>query len=239
MAQETSKMNIYQKLAKIRKNVEVVQKNKAGYGYKYVTDDELLAKITGFMDKYGVSLIPSVTSGTMKVEPYTYKKTKQTKGKDGSPILYEENVNEVMVHGDMQYTWVNNENPEEKIVVDWHLVGHQSDGSQSFGSALTYSMRYFLLKYFSIATPDDDPDNWRGKQKAAEAAEEKAIASQFIEQVDSLVKDYLSSNPKQKDNVKSFICQFVKSGDYFKITEPKLAAKLLQDFNAKFIDRKE
>ena len=68
-----NEMNIYQKLAKIRKNAEVIQKNKAGYGYKYVTDDELLAKITCFMDKYGVSLIPSVTSGTMSVEPYTYK----------------------------------------------------------------------------------------------------------------------------------------------------------------------
>jgi hypothetical protein len=43
-------MNIYQKLAKVRKQVEVVQKNKSGYGYKYVTDDELLAKITGVMD---------------------------------------------------------------------------------------------------------------------------------------------------------------------------------------------
>ena len=30
-------MNIYQKLAKIRKQVEVIQRNKAGYGYKYVS----------------------------------------------------------------------------------------------------------------------------------------------------------------------------------------------------------
>lgn len=230
------KMNIYQKLAKIRKNVEVIQKNKAGYGYKYVTDDELLAKISGFMDKYGVSLIPSITAGTMHVEPYTYKKTKQTKGQNGVPAIYEENVNEVMVHGDMKYTWVNNENPEEKIVVDWHLVGHQGDGSQSFGSALTYSMRYFLLKYFSIATPDDDPDNWRSKQKAAEAAEEKAIASQLIEQVNTLVTTYLSNNPKQKEKVKEFICRYVKSGDYFKITEPILAAKLLEDFKSNFTE---
>lgn len=30
-------MNIYQKLARIRKQVEVIQKNKSGYGYKYVS----------------------------------------------------------------------------------------------------------------------------------------------------------------------------------------------------------
>ena len=45
------------------------------YGYKYVTDDELLAKITVGMDKYGVSLVPNIVPGTLRVEPYTYKKT--------------------------------------------------------------------------------------------------------------------------------------------------------------------
>ena len=38
-------MNIYQKLAKIRKQVEVIQKNKSGYNYKYVSEDEILARI--------------------------------------------------------------------------------------------------------------------------------------------------------------------------------------------------
>ena len=68
-------LNLYQKLAKIRKQVEVVQTNKSGYGYKYVTDDELLAKITAGMDRYGVTLIPSIVPESLVVEPYTYKKT--------------------------------------------------------------------------------------------------------------------------------------------------------------------
>ena len=37
MSEQTS--NIYQKLAKVRKQVEVIRKNKSGYGYKYVTED--------------------------------------------------------------------------------------------------------------------------------------------------------------------------------------------------------
>ena len=227
-------LNLYQKLAKIRKQVEVVQKNKNGYGYKYVTDDELLARISAFMDKYGVSLIPSVRSGTMSVEPYTYHKTKKDKDKAGNLVTYEENVNEIMVSGDMQYTWVNNNNPEERIVVDWFLVGHQGDGSQSFGSALTYSMRYFLLKYFSIATPDDDPDKWRSKQKAAEVAEDEAIAVQLIEQLHNYVTDYLTAVPEQRDNVKKFVSQYVKGGDYFKIKNSALAGKLLTEFQTAF-----
>jgi hypothetical protein len=47
----------------------------------------------------------------------------------------------------------------------------------AFGSALTYTIRYFLLKYYQVATVDDDPDVWRSKQRAAEnSAEQEALA---------------------------------------------------------------
>ena len=106
-------LNIYQKLSKIRKQVEVIQKNKSGYGYKYVSEDEILARISGLMDKYSLSLIPCVVRGSAAVEPYHSKKTKSTKNGE----IYEENVNEVLVSADMTFTWVNNENPEERVKV--------------------------------------------------------------------------------------------------------------------------
>lgn len=223
-------LNLYQKLAKIRKQVEVVQKNKSGYGYKYVTDDELLAKITVGMDKYGVSLVPNIVPGTLRVEPYTYKKTKRDK--NGS---YEEAVNEFTAVCDMSYVWVNNDNPEETVTVSWSMVGQQSDASQCLGSGLTYSMRYFLLKYFNVATPDDDPDNWRSKQKATEAAEDKALAEQIINTLDGVVKVFLAENPKRSDDVKKLMSKYAKGGNYFAITESALAAKVLEDFQATFI----
>lgn len=223
-------LNLYQKLAKIRKQVEVVQKNKSGYGYKYVTDDELLAKITVGMDKYGVSLVPNIVPGTLRVEPYTYKKTKRDK--NGS---YEETVNEFTAVCDMSYVWVNNDNPEETVTVSWSMVGQQSDASQCLGSGLTYSMRYFLLKYFNVATPDDDPDNWRSKQKATEAAEDKALAEQIINTLDGVVKVFLAENPNRSDDVKKLMSKYAKGGNYFAITESALAAKVLEDFQATFI----
>ena len=223
-------LNLYQKLAKIRKQVEVVQKNKSGYGYKYVTDDELLAKITVGMDKYGVSLVPNIVPGTLRVAPYTYKKTKRDK--NGS---YEETVNEFTAVCDMSYVWVNNDNPEETVTVSWSMVGQQSDASQCLGSGLTYSMRYFLLKYFNVATPDDDPDNWRSKQKATEAAEDKALAEQIINTMDGVVKVFLAENPKRSDDVKKLMSKYAKGGNYFAITESALAAKVLEDFQATFI----
>lgn len=229
MADQQS-LNIYQKLAKIRKQVEVIQRNKKGYGYTYVSEDEILAKISGFMDKYALSLIPSVVHNSSIVSPYSTKKTKSTnKGE-----IYEENVNEVLVSADMVFTWVNNENPEERVDVPWILVGHQSDGSQSFGSGLSYAMRYFLLKFFNIATPDDDPDKWRSKQRAAGAAEDKMIAEEIISGFDTLVKDYLASNPDKAEEVKKFVAKYVKGGNYFAITESVLASKLLADFKETF-----
>ena len=224
-------LNIYQKLAKIRKQVEVIQRNKKGYGYTYVSEDEILAKISGFMDKYALSLIPSVVHNSSIVSPYSTKKTKSTnKGE-----IYEENVNEVLVSADMVFTWVNNENPEERVDVPWILVGHQSDGSQSFGSGLSYAMRYFLLKFFNIATPDDDPDKWRSKQRAAGAAEDKMIAEEIISSFDTLVKDYLASNPDKAEEVKKFVAKYVKGGNYFAITESVLASKLIADFKETFM----
>lgn len=223
-------LNVYQKLAKIRKQVEVIQRNKSGYGYKYVSEDEILAKISVFMDKYDLSLVPCIVGGTTKVEPYTYKKTKSTAKGD----IYEENNNDVLVSADMTWSWVNNESPDERVVVEWAMVGQQGDASQAFGSGLTYASRYFLLKYFNVATPDSDPDSFRGKQRAAEAAEDKMIAKQIIETVDESIKGFLSDNPNKADDVKKFVAKYVKGGNYFAITESVLASKLLSDFRDTF-----
>lgn len=219
-------LTILQKLARIRKQVEVMQKNRSGYNYKYVTDDELLAKITGLMDKYGLSLIPSVTPGTLSHELYHYTKTKT---KNNQP--YEEHCNEVIVRADMSFTWFNNADMNEKVTVPWCLIGQQVDSSQAFGSGLTYAMRYFLLKFFNIATPEDDPDNWRSKQRAAELAEDKMIAEQIIKTLDEEIKAFLSAHPKDGDQVKALVGKYVKDGNYFAITESVLARKLLSDFH--------
>jgi len=228
-------MNIYQKLAEVRKKVEVIKKNKAGFGYKYVTEDEILAKITVSMNKYNLSLIPSITRGTTSVAPYSYKKTKTTK----SGETYEENVNEILVNADMTYTWVNNDNPDERVEVEWSMIGHQSDGSQSFGSGLTYSTRYFLLKYFNIATTDDDPDNFRSKQREAEAEEDKIVAEGIIQNVDAYVQGYLVEHPDKRDDLGKLVTKYVKSGNYFAIKESTLAVKLLQDVRTKFPIKEE
>ena len=226
---KNEQLNIYQKIASIRKSVEVVQKNKSGYGYKYVTEDELLARITVGMEKYGLLLTPEIVPGSFNIMPYTYTRTKVTK--DGK--VYEENVNEVLVKAEMYWTWIDIFT-KDKLSIPWSLCGQQSDASQAFGSGLTYSSRYFLLKYFNVATPENDPDDFRSKQKATEAEADKLIASQIISTVDELVRDYCAAHAEKKEEVKEFFMKYVKGGNYNAITESRLAAKLLEDFKTTF-----
>lgn len=231
---ETETLNLYQKMAKIRKQVEVLKKDKKAYGYNYTAEETILAKISVFMEKYEISLIPAIVPGTTTVEPYFAKKTKTTSKGD----IYEENINEVIVNADMIFTWINDANPEEKIVVPWAMAGQQSDASQALGSGLTYCTRYFLLKYFNIAT-SDDPDAVRSKQKNAAVEEEKMLLESIVGEIDKNIKAYLSVNPDSKDAVKKLVTGYVKSGDYFSIKDSTMAAKLLGEFNKKFLKLEE
>ena len=223
-------MNIYQKLAKIRKTVEIMKRDTKAFGYYYTKEESILAKITVNMEKFGLSLIPGISPQTMVVAPHSYTKTKTT----ATGEIYEEIVNEVVVHADMIYTWVNNEDPTERIVVPWAMVGQQSDASRSFGSGLTYSSRYFLLKYFNISTSNDDPDKFRSEQKKTEAEEDRIIAEQIIASVDGFVKEFLAGNPDRRDDLIKVVTKYVKSGDYFSIKESSLAAKLMQEIQDTF-----
>ena len=226
-----SELNIYQKLAKIRKQVEIMKKDARAYGYNYVKEEDILAKVTAFMDEYSLSLTPGIVPGTLNVMPYTYKKTKSTKGGQ----IYEENVNENLVWGDMTYTWRNVECPEEEIIVPWIFVGQQADASQAFGSGLTYTNRYFLLQYFNVSTSDDDPDAWRAKQREAEDAASKMVAEEIIKVIDAQIRDYLRDHKDAGAKIKELCGKYAKGGDYTLIGDPILAQKLLEEFQNTFI----
>lgn len=220
-------LNIYQKLAGVQKAVDVLKKDKKGYGYSYTSDVELLPKINSAVAEYGLTLIPEIVQGTASVQPFSYEKIK--KGEV-------EKVNEFLVSADMVYTWVNNDNPEEKVVVPWTMTGNQADSSQAFGSALTYSNRYFLLKYFQCATTTDDPDFIRSKQKEEKSKNELAS---LIEEIDAIANDVVSRDPGQRKKITELVTKHVDKRDengklvttanYKQITKKARAAALLRD----------
>lgn len=225
------KLNLYQKLAKIRSISDVVTRDRKGYNYTYADITQILAKITAGMKKYEVSLIPMINPQTATVDPVVLRNTKFDKtGKS-----YENVVTENQVTAEMTFKWVNDEDPSETIEVPWFIVGSQSDPSQAFGSALTYCTRYFLTSYFQIAQADTDVDTYRTKQKLAAEAEDKEIASEIVGEFDRILKTFLSDNHEKMDEVKKFISQYAKNANYLAIKDPALASKLLNDFNEKYM----
>lgn len=230
---DTQVLNLYQKLAKIRALSDVVKKEKSGYGYKYVDITAILAQITAGMKKQGVSLVPSIVPGTSSVSQNVITNTKLDKtGKEHTTV-----TTEMLVTAEMTFTWVNDENPEETIVVPWLLLGAMSDVSQSFGSACSYGLRQFLTTYFQIAQTDYDIDAFRSKQKEAEAAEETAIAQAIVENIDAAVKEYIGGDKSKGESIKKFMKNYIKDSNYLKIKDPTLAAKVLEDFTNTYINK--
>lgn len=228
-------MNLYQKLAEIRQMATVVKKSKKGFGYSYSPEEEILANVTAGMNKYGVSLIPRLPSG-VTVTPYTY--TKRKFAKDGT-VLPDDIVNEILITGNLEFTWVDNENPVDTIVVPWAVVGQQNDASQAFGSSLTYCQRYFLLKYFQSATTDGDVDAYRSKQKETEEKEEREISKAIIDAVHASVTAFISKYPDKRADIASLIKKHVivdgkGSPDYYKVTKIDVA-NTLKEAITKFI----
>ncbi|MED3974553.1 ERF family protein [Priestia megaterium] len=143
--------NIYQKLVAIRKTIDAFTKDSESFGYSYVSGSQVLHKIKDKMDELEVVLMPQVLNQHHETFDYV------AKGKEKTDFI---------VTGDMKYVWVNAENPEDKIEIPWQFMGQQDDISKAFGSGLTYSERYFLLKFFGVPTDSDDPDgkDTSGKQ---------------------------------------------------------------------------
>lgn len=137
-------MNLHQKLVEVRKSIASFSKDKESYGYSYISGTQVLSKIKSKMDELGVLLFPSIKNQNHEIFNY-----KDKYGKDKQDFL---------VYGEMVYQWINAESPEDKIEIPFQFLGQQDEISKAFGSGLTYSERYFLLKFFGVPTDDDDPD---------------------------------------------------------------------------------
>lgn len=220
------KLNLLQKLAKIKELADVAEKENEGYKYTYVDLTSILANVTAGMKRYQVSLLPMFVPGTTTVEQNVTRTTKTGKNN----VAYEQVATEMMVKSQMIYRWIDNEDPESYLDIPWFIVGAQADPSQAMGAGLTYAMRQFLCNFFQIAQVDDDVDQYRKKQKEAEDREDKLILGSIIEEIDGIVKSYLDAHKDKRDFVLSFMKKYEKSGNYNKIKEIDKAAACLAGF---------
>lgn len=154
-------LNIYRKLIEVRKSVPYLKKDNQGYKFKYVSSSQTLGALRDAMDNQGLLLVPSVTNSEIRDH--------QTSKGD----------HEYFTALDITFTWINSENPEEKIICCWTGQGLDA-GEKGVGKALTYAEKYFLLKFFNIATDEDDPDSFQGNDAAPKHQQPPSAAPQSV-----------------------------------------------------------
>ncbi len=142
-------MNIYEKLIEVRKEVPYLKKENQGQQYNYVSSSQVLMNCISKMNELGLLLVPSVTNHKVSETVVDYYDKEGRVNKHTTTYFTEL---------DMTMTWINSEDPEEKIVCNWYGQGVDIAGEKGVGKALTYAEKYFLLKFFNISTDKDDPD---------------------------------------------------------------------------------
>lgn len=141
-------MNLLQKLHDIQEKVSGLGKDKdtkSQYnpnGFKYVTGDKVISAIKPLMNHHKIILKQEVIR--MENQPITYVNSKGN------------NKTEVLTSMHFKFTWIDTESGEREECL--FAANGMNEFDKSAGAALTYSQRYFLLKFFLIATDEDDVD---------------------------------------------------------------------------------
>jgi len=140
-------MSIYNKLLAIQHRIIGLGKDKKGNNYDYVTGNKLLNEVKPMMNDLKLILKQEIIS--IDNERIDYR--------TGIGTQYEKPKSEILSKVMMRFTWVDCETGESDV--NMFGANGQNDWDKGVGSALTYGERYFLLKYFHIATDEDDIDN--------------------------------------------------------------------------------
>ena len=168
-------MNIYQKINQVRMAVGYVQKDKRveGAGYMAVTHDAVTAMVRPSLIEHGIVIFPSLVSSRVA-------DTGSTTGKGISIIRYE---------GTYDVSFINAELPDERVVV--RIESHALDqGDKAPGKAISYAVKYAMLKLFSLETGEDEEgrSDQRPKQeeqkspiKPTDGARERVSPARLLE----------------------------------------------------------
>ena len=196
----TQEMNLFQKIADVKANIDGFTKDTKGYNYSYVSGSQVLHRIRSKMIEHNLLLVPSTTEEN-------YKKIEVTRF--NKKANREVTTSEFVVEMKLTYVWINADNPEEKLEVTFYSVGQQDDVSKAHGTALTYAERYFLMKFFNIPTDEDDADA-KQKQERYNKVSSKTVGVlkqevfDFVDLMKSLGKDVTQQQAEQTFEIQDY-----------------------------------
>ena len=189
------KFNLYQKINEVKKVVKTFKKDAETSGkgaYSYISGTQVLSAIKDKMEELGLLFMP-VETEHRDWTTYDYVNS------------YGQEKTDFIVTGKLIYEWIDCDDPTQRQRVSFEYYGQQNDISKAFGSGLTYSERYLLLKSLGVPTDEDDPDAKSGDkpQKQEEQPKAKSKYTQIHDKAkakgltDSQVKDWIAKKWKK------------------------------------------
>jgi hypothetical protein len=155
-------LNIYQRIDKVRQSCAYIKKDKkvGGAGeYMAVTHDAVTRETRDDFAKAGIIIVPFLDGQPRVID------TGKTMGSKSIPVIRFE--------AEFIVRFVNMDNPADLVEV--RLPAHAEDhGDKAPGKAISYAVKYALLKVLQIETGEDDEarlDTESGIMPAAQIAE--------------------------------------------------------------------
>lgn len=158
---ETKKLNLYQKLLEITKEIGKVEKSGtvAGqYGYKFIEQAVLVAEVRVQLAKYGVMIISETVGRTLN-------SVQSAQGKAMTQVTVVS-----------RYTLINADDPADRIICDWDAGEALDTSDKATNKATTASHKYFLMKLFNISDRND-PDGETPEAPDAVTSGKKYLAN--------------------------------------------------------------
>ncbi len=139
--QSISTKNIFQRINAVMKEVEyVLKETKTINGqYRFVSHDAVTAKLHGPLTKHGIIMLPSIVE--------LINENIMVTDKSGSKHATRSTVK-------IEVSFVNMDKPEDKFSVFYYGCGIDP-GDKGIGKAISYAVKYALLKTFCLETGED------------------------------------------------------------------------------------
>lgn len=201
MANKNDRPNLYQRLRDVMLDVKAINKEskKVNGQYTFVSHDSVAKALHDPLAKHGVVMLPTVSE------------LKQ----DGNRTTAKVDV-----------TFVNIDNPEEKTTVTYWGYGIDNQ-DKGVGKAISYAVKYCLLKTFCLETGDDvEKDTQEYKPDTSTVTPEEV----------QLIHEKCKGNPEALGYIKN-----TAGGNLEKLERSRLVGviKWLEDPNNKFFKRQE
>jgi hypothetical protein len=188
---EPKRYNIYQRINEVRKAVSYVKKDKqvsagAGGNYKAVTHDQVTASVRPHLVTHGVIVAPTLLKSKLDQPGTRWDKDAQ--------IMVPASMR--MYRAQYSVAFINADDPEDRIVID--VEGHaQDNGDKGPGKALSYAVKYALLKILSLETGEDDEGRMHEAEPimidAGQLSELITVYEAMAEDVQGRFTDWLSA----------------------------------------------